>query len=80
MRLSPELPRGTDCIDTFCAPPAGFIAGAVQLAMMATAQRHGEFVAHLEADASSLRKPHMVGIAGLPGTDQAGLPGDGLEG
>src|SRR5216683_669881 len=47
--------------------------------MMATAQRHGEFVADLEAKTSGLRKPHMVGIAGLPGTNQAGLPGDEAE-
>jgi hypothetical protein len=32
--------------------------------MMATAERHGEFVADLEAETAGLRKAHMVGIAG----------------
>jgi hypothetical protein len=64
VRLGPELPRGTHPIDSFCAPPIGFVAGAVQFAMMATAQRYGEFVADLEAETAGLRKAHMVGIAG----------------
>jgi len=79
MRLNPELPRGADRVDTFSAPPIGFIAGAVQFAMMATAERHGEFVADLDPETSGLRKAQRVGIARLPGTDQAGLPGDKAE-
>ena len=41
--------------------------------MMATAQRHGEFVADLEAKSSGLGETQMVGIARLPATDHAGL-------
>jgi hypothetical protein len=76
MGLSPKFPCGADRIDTLCAPPVGFIAGPVQFAMMAAAQGHAEFVADLEAQTAGLCKAHMVGIAGLPGADQAGLFGD----
>ena len=76
MRLCPKFPRGTDRIDAFGVPPAGFVAGAVQFAMMPPAQWHGKFVADLEAKTSGLRKPQMVGVAGLTATDQAGLGSD----
>ena len=71
--------RSTDRVDAPCVPPAGFIAGAVKFAVMAPAQWHGELVADLEAETPRLGKAHMVGIAGLPGADQAGLFGDKPE-
>jgi hypothetical protein len=79
MRLNPERPCGSHRVDALCAPPNAFIAGAVKFAMMAAAQRHGELVADLEAETPGLGKAHMMGIARLPATDQAGLPGDKAE-
>ena len=44
-------------------PPQGvFIAATVHLAMMSSAQRHGEFIAHFAAERPALRKPEVVGI------------------
>src|SRR5664280_1242299 len=44
--------------------------------MMSAAQRYGELVAYLEAETTSLCESQMVGVAGQPFTDQAGLFGD----
>jgi hypothetical protein len=76
MRFSPEFARCSDRVDPPRGPPAGFAVSAVQFTMMAPAQGHGEFIADFEAETSRLCKAHMVCIAGLPGTDQGGLPGD----
>ena len=73
MGLNPELPRGTHRIDTLCGPPVFFIAGAVQFAMMATAERYGEFVADFKTQSSGLGKPQVMRIGRLPAADQAGL-------
>ena len=43
--------------------------------MVCPAQRDREFVADLEAETAGLRKPQMVGIAGLAPADEAGLFG-----
>ena len=45
----------------------------MQLPMMATAERHGELIADLEAQGSGLGKPQMMRIGRLPAADQAGL-------
>jgi hypothetical protein len=45
----------------------------MQFAVMSTAQWHGEFVADLEAKTPGLGEAQMVGIAGLPAVDHAGL-------
>jgi hypothetical protein len=79
VRLNPELAGDTEGVDACRSPPTGFIASAMQFAMMATAERYGEFVADLEAETSGLRKAQMVGIARLPATDQARLSGDKPE-
>jgi hypothetical protein len=49
-------------IDADIPPPGVFIAATVHLAMMSSAQRHGEFIAHLAAQRPALRKPEVVGI------------------
>ena len=76
MRFSPELSRSVERVNASRRPPLGFVAGAMQFAMMATAQRHGEFVADLEAKSAGLGEAQMVGVAGLPAADHAGLLGD----
>ena len=76
MCFSPKFSRSVERINASRRPPLGFVAGAVQFAMMATAQRHGEFIADLEAKSSGLGETQMVGVAGLPAADHAGLFGD----
>jgi hypothetical protein len=49
---------------------------AMELAMVATAERDSELVADLAAQRPALGKAQMMGIAGLPATNQAGLLGD----
>ena len=44
--------------------------------MMSAAERYGELVAYLEAETASLCEAQVVGVAGQPFTDQAGLFGN----
>ena len=44
--------------------------------MVATAERNSELVADLAAQRPALGKAQVMGIAGLPATNQAGLLGD----
>jgi hypothetical protein len=57
-------------------PPYRFDAGAVSFAMVSTTERHREFIAHLKAETSRLRKAQVMGIARPPATNQAWLLGD----
>ena len=50
-----------------------FFFGAVPFAMMCAAERVCEFIADLLRNPAGLRKPQMVGVAGLPAADKAGL-------
>jgi hypothetical protein len=75
-RLRPQR-RGDEVrIDAAPAPPGGFTAAAVDLAMVNAADRHRELVADFAAERPRLRKPQMMGVGGLPPADQAGLGGD----
>src|SRR5579885_2621047 len=51
----------------------------MQLTVMTAAERHGELVAHLQADGAGLGKAQVMRIAGLPAADQTGLRGDEPE-
>ena len=44
-------------VDAELVPPFGFIAAAVDLSMVSTAERHREFVAHLAAESTRLGEP-----------------------
>ena len=48
----------------------------MQLAMMRAAERHGELIAHFQADALVLREPQVMRIGRRTATDQAWLLGD----
>jgi hypothetical protein len=76
MCLQPQFP----CIDHWIypgvAPPRGLIAVAMDFAMMTAAERNSEFITDLAAQGSALSKAQVMGIAGLPAADQAGLLGD----
>src|SRR5262245_55514481 len=62
MRFFPKASRDRERINPPAVPPCPFIAGLVQLPVMATAQRHGELIAHLEADGSGLGEPQVMRI------------------
>jgi hypothetical protein len=66
-------------VDTEPVPPCGFIAAAVDLAMVNTAERHRELVTHLATERTRLRRAKMMRIAGLTATDKAGLRGNELK-
>ena len=68
------LPKTScDLQGIYSLPPRAFIAGLVQLPMMAAAQRHREFITDFEANGSGLCKPQVMRIRGLPAADEAGL-------
>jgi hypothetical protein len=48
-------------IEAELTPPPAFVAVTMQLAMMAAAQRHREFVADLAAKRAILRKAQVMG-------------------
>ena len=73
MTLLPQRPGSLQCVDIEVLPPGDFVAGLVQLPVMAAAEGNGELVADFKADGSGLRKPQMMRIGWLPATDQAGL-------
>jgi hypothetical protein len=49
MRALPKSSGGDGWINASIFPPCGFIAAAMSLAMMASAQRHGELITDLAA-------------------------------
>ena len=47
--------------------------------MMTAAERHGELIAHFEADRPQLCKPQVMGIRRLPATDKTRLGGNKFQ-
>jgi hypothetical protein len=79
MAFQPQCASGGGRIYASFFPPCGFVAGAMGLAMMAPAQRHGELVADLAAECALLREAQMVGVCWAAPTNQARLFGDQLD-
>ena len=75
-RLLPKPQRDRHRVNAELGPPWGFIATAMNFAMVDTAQWNGKLVAHLPADGAWLGKADVVRLAGLPSTDRARLLGD----
>ena len=73
MRLQPQRAGGDGRIDTGLLPPSGFVATAMDLTVVAPAQRHSELVADFSSKCAVLREPQMMGIGGSAPADQAGL-------
>jgi hypothetical protein len=69
VRFQPERTSRHGRIDPGAAPPGGFIAAAVDLAVVAAAQRDSELVADLAAECSALGKAQVVWIRGLSATE-----------
>ena len=79
MGLFPKMLGGFQRIDFESFPPRDLIAGLMQLPVMASAERDGEFVADFKAEGSRLSKPQMMRIARLPTADQTRLRGDKFQ-
>ena len=79
MRLQPQRAGSNGRINASIFPPSDFIATAMDLAMMAAAQRHGELIADLAPERWVLREAQVVSIRGLPAANQAGLLGNCLD-
>ena len=75
----PKLFCRLDRCDLKVCPPRDFVAIAMQVAMMITAQWHREFVADLASQCSGLRKLQMMRIARRALADQARLCRDECE-
>jgi len=45
----------------------------VDLTVVTSTQRNGEFIAHLATKRAVLRKSQVMGVGGLPATNQASL-------
>ena len=60
--LVPQLAGDLDGIDAGRLPPRSLIAGAMDGAMMDTAERHGEFIAGLAAERARLQVAKVMRI------------------
>jgi len=69
MRLLPQPFGDWQGIDFQILPPGRFIAGLVQLPMMAPAEGYGELVADFEAKCPWLGKLQVMRIGRLPAAD-----------
>jgi len=72
----PQLTGDLDWIDAGCLPPSSLVAGAMDGAMMDTAERHGEFIAGLAAERARLQVAQVMRVGWLAPADQAWLLGD----
>jgi len=79
MGLQPQRAGGDGRIDAGLFPPSGFMATAMDLTVVAPAQRHGELIAHFSPKRAALREPQMMGIGGAAAADQARLFGHELD-
>ena len=79
MGLKPKCSGRDDRINTDVCPPNGFVATAVDLAMVPAAQRDDELIADLAAERPSLGKSQMVSVRRPSAANQARTPGDRLN-
>jgi hypothetical protein len=56
-----------------------FVAGLVQLSVMATAERNCELVTHFQSEGSGLGKPQVMRVGRLTSADQTGLRSDKFQ-
>ena len=60
MRLLPKLPGKAKGVDLEAFPPRSFVAGLMERAVVAPAERHGELVADFDSECTRLRKPRVA--------------------
>jgi len=76
MGLQPQGSGDRGWLDPGLTPPFGFIAMAMNVAVMSPAQRHGELVADLAAERAALGEAQVMSIARLAPADQTSLLSD----
>ena len=72
----PQLTGDLDWIYAGRLPPGALVTGAMNRAMMDTAERHGEFIARLAAERARLQVAQMMRVGWFSTTDQTWLLGD----
>ena len=73
MRLFPEPLGDGEGDDPHVVPPGAFIAVAVQLAVMISAERHGELIADLDTECFRLGEANVMGLSQDAVADDAWL-------
>ena len=76
MRFEPERTGGGAGINAGLLPPCRLVATAMDLAMMAAAERHGKLIADLATERPWLGKAKMVRVGGRTTANQTGLLDD----
>ena len=66
MSFQPQRAGGDGRIDAGLLPPSGFVTAAMDLTVVAAAQRHDEFVVHLSSKRAMLREPQVMGMKFRP--------------
>jgi hypothetical protein len=79
MAFEPDDTSSDGWINHPLRPPVGFIAAAMDLAMMAPTKRNGKLVANFAAERAVLGEPQMMGIDGSTAANQTRLLGDESE-
>jgi len=70
--LSPQRKRNGQGLDACPAPPCGFVAVSVDLAVMQTANRYGELVADLSPERTGLGKAQVMRVGRCAAGDGRG--------
>ena len=76
MTFKPEAARGHGRINALLPPPGRFVAGTMQLTMVAPTQRNRELVADLSSHCPALGKAKVMGVRRARSADQAGPLGN----
>src|SRR6478736_314503 len=79
LAVLPERLGDGERSNTARLPPRTLFRGAMRLAVMRAAKRHGVFIADLAAERARLRKRQMMGVGRLLGANQVGLAADEFE-
>jgi hypothetical protein len=77
--LLPQSAREDERIDVAFLPPLALLACSVNLAVMGSTKRHGEFIADLEAEPPGLRVANVVRVRRRAAANRARLTGDEAE-
>ena len=62
MRLEPQRARGSTWIKSGCPPPRGFVAVAMDFAVVASAQRNRELITDLSPESPGLGETQMMQV------------------
>ena len=73
MGFQPKRARGHNRINPNVAPPSGFVATVVDLAMVPAAQWHGKLIAHLASECPILSESKVMCIRWTTSANQARL-------